>query len=1151
MSGDYSRIAFDPARNYSGVLLQQGRPLTDSDWNEEVAAVNRRAQAGTLDTAGPVAVSVVTPDAFKILPGLAISPGRMYVDGLLADNRGGGPVAWNTALAELYGTTALPFVKQPYGRGLADPPGTGGPYLVYLDVWQREVTQFEDPDIVEKALGVDTTTRLQTVWQVKLSDPLASGTTCATATGLPGPSAGRLTTFTGPVSNPDPCLIPPMGGYKGLENQLYRIEVHKEGPLGTATFKWSRDNASVVARVTRIVDSSNFIVDSVGRDSVLRFSDGDWIEITDDWRELNGKAGDLHRIKIGGGVDDATRTISVEPALTIDLGPADALGNLDPTRHARIRRWDQKGKILDQAGTQYVDLDAGTIGDIVIPAGGTSLQIEDGLLVTFSVDPAGGGFRVGDYWVCAARASDATIDILTKAPPRGIHHHYAKLAVFTPPSGLQDCRPKPEECCCSITVAPGGDIQGAIDALPEEGGCVCLKAGLHVVPKTVLIGRSNVKLVGESRGTIVRSASPGAVLMIGGATPVQGVDIATIDFERIATRVIGGVIGQEEPTGVAAVAREGAAGPILAAPTNGDPAAPTNGNSGSTAPALSAVIAASNVRRGTIRDCGARALPAQQSIGIQLANVQEFHVENCRMQSVAMGIVAAGAQCKALFIDDNVINLGDDSTISTFFGIVIQEISGPCRIGGNVVGGVASGIVVNGTLHDSPQPTATDVFVVKNVVRCSPVSGGNTDNPVHVFGIDLAAHSGIVAQNMVILPGTSWAHAGIRATGDDLDVIDNQVTPGAAIPATAGAFIGIQVGETGALANDARVAGNIVMGCRIGIAAKSASTVIIESNIVETASSAGNAGVLLTTVKGGQVQDNRVTGSGLGISALNGTANSVTGNTLANGRIGVAMSNEVAPVIARNRIDAMDTCGISCGPVTGNCEIAENRIASCGFTANPGVGILVFQIGGELRIVSNQVMDTGLSPDRKTVAAQARGIAGTFVLEASIEDNYVGYTDPTLRPATNEDRALTMSCLLEIQSPFAANIRDGYPIQILGNKFTGAGKSALIEILEQVSGQQHMRFERISFSNNWCMHYPPYAAGTPASKTAATVVLFGRIATVMGNHIKALRPPANVAPFASVNFNGMPGPFVGNVTSGAVLQHTQFPAPETNFNMTF
>ena len=90
----------------------------------------------------------------------------MYVDGLLADNHGAGVQKWDTALAELYGGDPIPYAKQPYLSGLSDPPAAGS-YLVYLDVWNREVTQFEDSDLVEVAVGVDTTTRVQTVWQVK------------------------------------------------------------------------------------------------------------------------------------------------------------------------------------------------------------------------------------------------------------------------------------------------------------------------------------------------------------------------------------------------------------------------------------------------------------------------------------------------------------------------------------------------------------------------------------------------------------------------------------------------------------------------------------------------------------------------------------------------------------------------------------------------------------------------------------------------------------------------------------------------------------------------------------------------------------------------------------------------------------------------
>src|SRR5215510_3391857 len=101
MSGDYSRVSFDPLQDDLGVLLQQGRPLSDAEWNALVSQVRRRIHAGTLDTIGTAVVPLHTPDAFAITPvagNLEIGRGRMYVDGVLAENHGGGPRAWNARL---------------------------------------------------------------------------------------------------------------------------------------------------------------------------------------------------------------------------------------------------------------------------------------------------------------------------------------------------------------------------------------------------------------------------------------------------------------------------------------------------------------------------------------------------------------------------------------------------------------------------------------------------------------------------------------------------------------------------------------------------------------------------------------------------------------------------------------------------------------------------------------------------------------------------------------------------------------------------------------------------------------------------------------------------------------------------------------------
>ncbi len=455
MSGDYSRFVFDPTRDYNGVLLEQGRPLTDWDWNAQVAQSNRRQQAGTFDTLGAGAVvPATTPDSFQLSfdgsGNLLIGRGRVYVDGLLAENHGTPPLAWDTALAEQYGTNPMPYLQQvPYLPNPPALPTTTGPHLVFLDIWEREVTQYQAADVLEKALGVDTTTRLQTVWQVRVLENAgdASLSCSSDPDDIPGwtqwtaPSGGLLTTATATYGSDNPCLIPPTGGYTGLENQLYRVEIHDAGAPGTATFKWSRDNASVQTRVNRIDNGVTLYVDSLGRDNTLGFNDGDWIEITDDWRELNGLPGQLRQIP-AGGVNTATLSITLGTAVDATLFPVDGMNNLDPARNTRITRWDQGGTIIltDTVAntTSNVDVDAGP-GTIQVPSQGTvTVTLENGIVVSFDLDATGNPFRSGDYWQFAARAVDASIELLAKAPPRGNHHHYAKLGFITIPGAVTD-----------------------------------------------------------------------------------------------------------------------------------------------------------------------------------------------------------------------------------------------------------------------------------------------------------------------------------------------------------------------------------------------------------------------------------------------------------------------------------------------------------------------------------------------------------------------------------------------------------------------------------------------------------------------------------------------------------------------------------------
>lgn len=549
MSFDLSRVRFDARQDFLGVVMQQGRVQLDSDWNEWSAQLARRIQAGTLDTFNGSVVPRTTPDGFRIEAAsgnLTIGPGRIYVDGLLAENHGDTPDTWDTKLAEQVGTSALAYTEQPYYPNAPDLP-EGGPLLVYIDVWQRDVTALQSPELIEQAIGIDTTGRLQTVWQVKFLSNVGEVSCATPEADIPGwseataASAGRLSTATAePPGEASPCLVPPAAGYRGLENQLYRVEVHTPGPLGEATFKWSRDNASVASRATHLNPARDRItVESIGRDDVLRFNDGDWVEVIDDWLELNNLPGELRRISVAGGVDESARTLTFETALPAGLFPVDGQQATDSDRNTRVRRWDQSGLIRREDGNDVQDLNAaGSEGAIIIPVAATRLFLEHGILVDFTLavseDSESGEFKTGDYWVFAARSTDASVEELVEAPPLGIHHHYTRLAVVNLPDNESDCRAlwpplitEGDDCACTVCVTAEGHnsgsatIQQAIDAIKDNGGTICLGVGSYNVQQTLnVIDAGSLRIKGQGWATILVGSEPRGILSFESCTGV-------------------------------------------------------------------------------------------------------------------------------------------------------------------------------------------------------------------------------------------------------------------------------------------------------------------------------------------------------------------------------------------------------------------------------------------------------------------------------------------------------------------------------------------------------------------------------------------------------------------------------------------------------
>ena len=422
MSGDYSRTRFQPGKHYQGVLRQQGCVDLDADSNEYVDLQDRRLRTETIDVVGRCGVSPATPDAFRVrnLGGqLAVGPGRIYVDGYAAENHGA-DLQFDPVLEEQYGTSFLAVAALPTERS-----------LVYLDVWRREVTHLQDPELIEPAVNVETTTRYQTAWQVRLLSVAPNAPiTCQTPLAdVPrwvdrhSPSTARLTTTTvATAPEPNPCLVAPTGGYRSLENHLYRVEVHRVA--GTeAGLKWSRENAHVASRVLKIEHAgttTTLHVGSLGRDEILSFEDGGWVEILADRDEFAGGAGVMRQVT----VNSETNQLTVTPRLDSVLFPG---GLVDAEQHVRVIRWDQKGRGLT------------TDGLVKVTTGQPSFVLEHGIQATLDgLD----GARVGDYWCIAARAAVADIERLEQAPPRGVHHHFCALAIVAPDGTVLDCRPR-------------------------------------------------------------------------------------------------------------------------------------------------------------------------------------------------------------------------------------------------------------------------------------------------------------------------------------------------------------------------------------------------------------------------------------------------------------------------------------------------------------------------------------------------------------------------------------------------------------------------------------------------------------------------------------------------------------------------------------
>ncbi len=496
MKGDFTRMTFRQDKHYTRVLKQQGRVDLDADWNEQNEICTRLDRTTRRDVIGRTGVPR-DKSGFQVAAdgdgNLTFSPGRMYVDGILCEQYGNAPIRLDEQFTFAPGYT---------------PPAGPGPFLVYLDVWERHVTHIEDSNIREAALGgPDTATRVQTVFQVKLHPlPAGAGEVLPECQPFPAPAAdGVLRAQTDDPDRPDnPCVVGAEGGYRGRENRLYRVEIHDGSfdengePAAQVTFKWSRDNGSVVTPVAPDgFDGNTVTVLHTGKDHVLSFRPGDRVEVSNEVRTLSNKPGMLTRVQPGGVKHGAGL-----PQLVFD----DDVSAIEEVRAPIVRRWDHQ------------ESDAIALVNGALPISDDWIELEDGIQIRFDTSKT---YHAGDYWLIPARTRTGTIEwppSEVNVPRLGIEHHYATLAIAMFDGAewrLRDCRNSFPPLidvgaggCCRYVHA-GENVQQAVNQIiAAGGGCVVLCPGVHTLPTPLQIDSAHdFHVRGCGWATVVTTAS--------------------------------------------------------------------------------------------------------------------------------------------------------------------------------------------------------------------------------------------------------------------------------------------------------------------------------------------------------------------------------------------------------------------------------------------------------------------------------------------------------------------------------------------------------------------------------------------------------------------------------------------------------------------
>lgn len=420
-------------KRYSGVYQQQGRMLTDADWNElvdilkgEVRNVLQDIIGTGIPAEGGARVELISYSSGSV--NIEIKPGKVYADG------------WEAEIRNRNDPTSQRKFSYAEQADFLDPPSPDDSWIncvLYADIWDRVVNSLEDPDLPDPGLnGADTCFRTQRMAQVKWFK-----TGQATIEHIPQKGNAKLTLQLREAEIvPDPCepCLEKLKINSELGNYLFRVEI--ASVEGTAdkptaiTFKWSSENAA-----------EQYLFDE-NHQPPAEFTSGHWL-----WEFYNKITERLPGVHPGN-----------KPTAKSEYSPAFPATPLFPNNHY-VRRWDGYCLIeknmsdewvlkKDSSTNQVIGFDKGSPLSTEADSNANGYVLIDNNKQTISINLQNikltlelGGKKVvaGDYWLAPVRWNDITSEgdnsgklILDSKEPQGILHHYVKLAEINNVGGL-------------------------------------------------------------------------------------------------------------------------------------------------------------------------------------------------------------------------------------------------------------------------------------------------------------------------------------------------------------------------------------------------------------------------------------------------------------------------------------------------------------------------------------------------------------------------------------------------------------------------------------------------------------------------------------------------------------------------------------------